>query len=53
MSEMSQKQLDHLDPIIVIRNGSSFQILDGVHRAAASLYVGRKSIKSVEFYYHE
>jgi hypothetical protein len=53
MSEMSRKQLDHLDPIIVIRKGSSFQILDGVHRAAVSLFVGRKSIKSVEFGYHE
>ena len=49
MKELDLGQVRSFEPILVIREGDAFRILDGVHRAAVSLYWGLPSMKCVEF----
>ena len=49
MSRLESEQIEAFDPILVTAVDGSFQILDGVHRAAVSLFHGCDTMGCVDF----
>jgi hypothetical protein len=51
LNQLDDVEVKDLDPILVQRLEENFQILDGVHRAAVTLYHGFEAIRCIEMIY--
>jgi len=51
LSRLTNEQVYNFDPILVKASDNGFRILDGVHRAAVTLYHGFEKIRCVELIY--